>query len=164
MQYHATATYNSQITNTDSPLSCQESCCQSTSASPHESESSLEHSGLSDDSSTRSVAVIGTNESVQNSASTDENQAETESSQGKEIRAPRPRKSTTTRKELRCKKCRKRFYEVVELLEHTKVHSDVPIRVICPFPGCGKSLNRQADMARHYRSVCMTSVKSSCRD
>lgn len=155
-----------QRVNSESQHSCNGACCHSSPASSNLSENSEESYEFSsedvDDQDTtvhadrRSKSPADTNgaytgnEEVQNiyAANT-----------GTVIRAPQPRRGRSTRSELRCKQCRDRFNSRIELLDH--VDSCRPIKVTCNVDGCGKTLNRQADLARHHRSVCVPGLDGS---
>lgn len=59
----------------------------------------------------------------------------------------------SSRPTYRCKQCGEVFLKRTNLKEHERRHRNRRERAICTEPGCGKDYGRQADLARHNRSV-----------
>lgn len=60
-----------------------------------------------------------------------------------------------SRQSYRCKQCGEVFMKRAVLKEHERRHRTRRERAICTEPGCGKDYGRQADLARHNRSVSL---------
>lgn len=160
-RYYSMQVSNMQTTSAASPPSYEESSSSyhsspATSYLSEESEEPREHLTTNFERSEVTMNAVRHAESPPNSdnAVTEDEEAQTTSTPAQETSTvtPQPRKGRGGRSELRCKQCRRRFRDPEELRNCT--HGGAPIRVACPFPGCGRILNRQADLSRHHKSVC----------